>query len=313
MCKNKNLTDFSRTIRLVKRIVAGKTSDKNFVEKIANFLKQYCPLKDINPSLKSDRFTEAQREFLKIAFLKVVLDIDVLRSLCLFPPEGIQFERWNCLAGPCSSSDQLRCINYRAVNHIREATGLKDNLPENYYDNYQKVWGTSNRQRVLNQTKGKLLSPLILFPVGALAQRQRDEIIQTFRLQNEVSIDSFFLCSDHFRPYARDAKTVLLPLPLRSSALFNYSIEYLKLMLEKGVIRLKLDRGGTWSSPHALALINANRQGPNFIRMDPVCFEAIEGSRHLRNVSMEMGFDHSLETIASRVTPSDQEFLNEIM
>ena len=75
--------------------------------KIGKLLSKVNNLSEINNQLSNDYMeneTDNRRWFLVLFLMKVVLDLDVLQSLCLKPPKGVKLEQWQCFMGHCNSS-----------------------------------------------------------------------------------------------------------------------------------------------------------------------------------------------------------------
>jgi len=274
-------TELARVIDIFRK-GCNITVEKVFAEKLAQFfLRLVKDLSEINPSLTNRVHTETQENFLKIILLKTVLDLDILRSLNLFPPENCPFEKWICLFGPCS--DQLRCYDFKTLQTLRESCGHKDNLPSDYFDRYQELWGDKVRSQSNPKRKSSTspLAPLVLFPVQALPQECKIDIISKYPIVKDI-INELFVCCDHFTAVKVNGKVVSLPAPLRSSTIHNYSIEYLCAELEKGDVILNTGKNGILVLPLLQSLVKIVHQSPPITLPGPVNFEAIESSELLR-------------------------------
>ena len=241
-------TIFAKVVKAVKEVCGlGYHPDKTFVTKIVKFLtSQVSDLGEINPILKDTVTTETQVNYLKAVFLKVVLDIESLRSLHLYPPEGCPFERWICVFSPCS--DTLRSNNYKTIDFIRRKLGHEDNLPLEYFDQFEIFWNDKYypRRSLKRKNSSTPTSPLLLFPIQALPSKTKEEIVSNFPKLGR-QIDEFFICCDHFQTKVRASNDVVLeaPLALRSATIFNYSLEYLNQMLDEGLVVLKFGSRGS--------------------------------------------------------------------
>jgi hypothetical protein len=89
------------------------------------------------------------------------------------------------------------------------------------------------------------LSPLILFPVAEFSIKFKEEVITSIP-QVVDFIDSLFICCDHFVNLDYSNKTA----PLRSSTIFNYSLEYLIKAYDNGTIGLNIKKGKTLQLPY---------------------------------------------------------------
>lgn len=295
---DKTRTTFRAVYWAVREALVGSGLDRIYVEKVVKFLLRYAPLNAINPLLKSrHQLTEVQLHYLEVIFLKSILDLDILRSLHLAPPENCDFEKWVCLFGPCSSSTQLRCQNYLTLQSIREKLGHVDNLPPNYFDRFKEVWASKGRKNKLSRRRSKncgFLSPLILFPLRSLAPKCREKILQKHPVLRVIA-DELFVCCDHFGPSSSEAKSSL-PLPLRSSTIFNYSLEYLNLMINEGLVSLRFGKEGRLSVPLLGAILKLCRTRGPFISPSPINLSAIGSLNCVKRISMEP-MDELLEEV----------------
>jgi len=249
-----------------------KTSAQSTDLLIAQFFNKFYPLDQLNRHLKQQFDNNVhQRYFLRVLFLKVLLPIDVLRSLHLFPPKGVDLDLWVCLASPCSSSDKYKCQNIKLIETIRHFLRHDDGLPEGYYQTFEKTWGDQQRQRPLDQNKKRSLesfSPLILFPVKSLPLHVKRQILKLHDRGKEIGpvLDHLFLCPDHF-----GAKPgVKLELKLRSDTIFNYSFEYIHEILSSGQAVIRPGRKGLRHLPFLPTLISRCKNKPPFECPSPV-------------------------------------------
>lgn len=281
-------TDFSNILQIVKSITKPNVSDREFIDRIIGFFQQFCAISEINPHLKSiESLTDTQRLYLKVYFLRTVLDIKTLQSLCLFPPNGIQYERWQCICAPCNSSVLLRSFNLFLVQDIRKKLGLNDNLPENFFSRFQELQLKQNGRKLV-EFPSVTLSPLILFPLKYFSSESKKKIQENFPSLDNVPLDGLFLCCDHFGPAKINGRDTKLHLPLRSSAIFNYSLEYLKDIVDKGLANLRVGRNGAWTSSSMDFLAYETLAGPNDVHLEPIQHLPEESVHFLKNISHQM-------------------------
>lgn len=269
-------TRLTKAVLTLASILNQSNRGRQFVNLIIAFFEQFFPLSSINSRLCSEKPTETQSQIIKLLFLRTVLPLEILRSLDLFPPEGVSFERWQCLAGPCSSTDQLRCLNFSVINQIRQKIGLTDDLPSDYYKKFQSIWCDKSRGERKRKGDGSF-SPLMLFPVRLLPPEHQDIILNEYPLI-KGQISELFLCGDHF--YVKPDSD--LSLPLRSATIFNYSIEYLTRCLCSGEVELKITRKGTAVVPYLKTLLNLGEGCPSYT--DPRPFNCADlGALNMEN------------------------------
>jgi hypothetical protein len=304
-------TEFSNVVHMVKNILNPCLSDREFIDRIVSFLTQYYSLSDINPNLKGyGTLTETQGHYLRVIFLRVILDLETLRNLCLFAPKDIQFERWRCVFGPCNSAEQLRSCNQDVIQSIRARLGIRDELPPGYFDQYQAVWGGLSRSKQLRSVPA--LAPLILFPIKYFSEETKADIRRQCSFLDNIPVDGLFVCCDHFGPFKLNGRPVRLPLPLRSSAIFNYSLSYLRDMVDKGQVSLRVNRTGAWSSHHVNILVDATLRGPNDVQLGQVVFPTPGIEDRLSQVSQQTGLTPQAAKTPNRLFSSeDLSLLNE--
>ena len=283
-------TNFYTIFSIVKDFL--KSPSSHSVDKIiAKFFSRFGPLSNLNRSLK-DHFDYSvhQRYFLRVLLLKVILPIDILRSLHLAPPDGVSLDTWVCLAAPCSSSDRFKCQNIRYVEKIRRVLGHRDNLPKGYYQTFEKTWGNQRRARPVDfsrKARTGSFSPLLLFPVCQLPKKVRTDIVLAYSKGYQLSevLDKLFLCPDHFGP----VPGCKLDLTLRSDSIFNYSFEYLLEVLDSGKGIFRPGRKGWKNLPFLPTLVSKCRYQPAFAEPKPVTpstFSAIKNSLQMNSGSL---------------------------
>lgn len=259
-----------------------KTSSPESIDShIVRFFESFCSLRLLNQNLASYQYRELflktsesthQRYLLRVLFLKAVLPLDILRSLHLFPPQGVDFNQWVCLASPCSSSDRYKCQDAIVLRDIRKILNNSDLLPEGFYESFNSTWGHFKRLNAVNQERKIPVSnnsPLMLFPVKHLPSIAKAAIITLYGKTDDdfVSIlDQLFLCPDHFGA----AKGISLELGLRSDALFNFSLEYLYDVLNNGHAVIRAGRK-SWKNLEFLpTLVSLLKHKPAFVTPNPV-------------------------------------------
>ena len=187
-----------------------KTSWKEQVPKI--LLKFVTSIADINKTLKAGdlkRRTDIDNQVLSLLALKVVLDFETLQDLYLMPPSGYPFETWVCCAGPCKSGYDRRHQNIQTVKRLRSLGGIKDDIPEDYYDKYEEewreIWEKERVERGEKFKKSKVYkertdnhTPLALVPVRHLDVTVKNAIIEK-EPGLKPFIDNLFLCCYHFK------------------------------------------------------------------------------------------------------------------
>jgi hypothetical protein len=245
-------TKFCEIIEAVKELCVGTPSDKDklFVDCLIEFFsRRVANISEINPRLSlNEKLTETQTNYLKVIFLKTVLDTEDLESLCLYPPKGTPFKAFACFLGPCFSREFYRGQDYECLNRLRKSLNLASDYPDNYYDGYKEQWDNKIRASALSRKKqfpDASLSPLILFPVAEFSIKFKEEVITSIP-QVVDFIDSLFICCDHFVNLDYSNKTA----PLRSSTIFNYSLEYLIKAYDNGTIGLNIKKGKTLQLPY---------------------------------------------------------------
>lgn len=88
----------------------------SYNRRIFTFLDDILGLERINPNI--NRKEKGHKILPQAMIMKAFLDLDVLRALCLMPPEGCSLERWQCLAGPCRSNIHIKCHDVRSVKAL---------------------------------------------------------------------------------------------------------------------------------------------------------------------------------------------------
>jgi hypothetical protein len=278
----KRKTIFSLVFSIV--IHFFKNPSNHSVDKIiAQFFSRFGPLHHLNRGLRDYfDYNVQQRYFLRVLFLKVLLPIDILRSLHLAPPKGVSLDTWICFSGPCGSADKYRCQNIRVVEKIRKLLGHQDNLPPGYYRSFEKTWGNHSRVKPVNQSKRAKtgsFSPLLLFPVRSLPDKVKVNILRAHGRSHHLEgvLDNLFLCPDHFGP----VPGVKLDLNLRSDSIFNYSFEYLLELLQSGKGIFRPGRKGWKHLPYLPTLISKCKNQPPFAEPEPVDESTLTAVRNL--------------------------------
>lgn len=284
-------TDLAKVIDIVRKLCVkeGNGREKLFVNKLAAFfIERVNSLNELNPCLKDKIITETQANYLKIVFLRTVLDLDSLRSLCLFPPRDTPFNKWSCFIGPCAGQSLLRSVNHTTLKHLRESCGLLDNLPIDFFEYYHMLWGSRTRPHSSKRKSSEdPLSPLLLFPVKAFSGVFKAEIIATYPVVRDF-IDELFICCDHFSSTKTEGKGLQPPAPLRSATIFNYSLEYLRSAYDEGSIALNLGKSGSYILPFIDNIFQICRASPSVCLPGPVQFEAIRSSEVVRQTCAKM-------------------------
>lgn len=181
-----------------------KTSWKEQVPKI--LLKYVTSIADINKTLKAGnvkRRTDIDNQVFSLFALKVLMDFETLQDLYLMPPKGCPFEAWVCCAGPCKSGYNRRHQNIQTVKRLRSLGGIKDDIPEDYYDKYEEEWREIwEEERVQRRKEYKEKSdnhtPLSLVPVRHLDVTVKNAIIEK-EPGLKPFVDNLFLCCYHFK------------------------------------------------------------------------------------------------------------------
>lgn len=186
-------------LRIVyKKLFPEEDCRKKWSEKVRKVLQRKLNLSEINRHLSeevdSENCTEYKIQLLQIFLLRIVLDLETLQELCLLPPKGCPLENWVCCAGPCRSGKLLKGQNIYTVKKIRECVFRKKDLPKDYCDKYESVWG----QFAEKGRKAGESAPLILFPVKELDPSVA-KIIIAKKPELSAFIEHLFICSDHFK------------------------------------------------------------------------------------------------------------------
>jgi len=272
--KIKRKTELLKTFDLVKNYVKLTSSDSIDLS-IFRFFSKFCSIDQLNRNLKPNYQSGIQQRYLlRLLFLKVLLPLDVLRSLLLFPPHGVDLDLWICLASPCSSFDRYKNQNIRLIQAIRTYLNQPDNLPDNYYDSFESSWGNKQRLKPIDREKSLQFgsySPLLLFPVKQLPSHVKAEIVKAYGDQEEFvsSLDHLFLCPDHFGSVKGNEPD----LTLRSDSIFNFSFDYILDSLNKGQAAFRVGRKG-WGDLSCLpTLLERSKFNPLFEDLKPVCEE----------------------------------------
>jgi hypothetical protein len=179
-------------------------SESQWSEPVPRVLAKLTSLTDINRTLNSEveKLTELEYTIILTYSLKVVLDFEILQDLCLMPPRGCPFELWVCCAGPCKSGYYKKHQDIRKLRELRKRAGIKDDIPENYYNRFEEewreIWNQEAKKRKEKNSKTDFNTPLFLVPVRDLNDTVKDAIV-AIEPGLAPSIDNLFLCSDHFR------------------------------------------------------------------------------------------------------------------
>jgi len=265
-------TNLSVVFSIVQNHFKNQLKGKSIDRQIACFFRQFCSLNKINRCLSDPYDSNVhQRYLLRVVFLKVILPLEVLRSLHLAPPKGVDFDRWVCFASPCSSGDRFKSQSVKVIEQIRLALKHQDGLPSNYYKTFKKTWGSLSRSKPIDCSKKSVFgthSPLILFPVKDLPKRVKLEIIRNYGQEKDfaLALDGLFVCPDHFG----SAPGSNLELKLRSDSIFNYSLEYITEILRDGTGVFRRGRKGWKSLPYLPTLISRFKLQPWFDSPKPV-------------------------------------------
>lgn len=267
----KRVTELKAVFNIVKECIKSIRPDFTVEQFIFLFFSRFVPVNHLNHNLNSINGPNHQKCLLRLCFLKAILPLNILRSLCLFPPEGVDLDLWVCCVSPCSSSDRLKYQNIEAIGYIRECLRLDDRLPEGYYKTFEQSWSNLERGKPINKTKtlnfGKC-PPVMLFPIKNLPLRSRASIFQYQRdpVTFESVADHLFLCPDHFT--AKENR--ILELSLRSDLIFNYSLEYIFEVLNSGNAEIKLGRKSWRNQPCLPYLISRAKTEPPFAALTTV-------------------------------------------
>ena len=222
----------------------------NASNRIIDIIQSLCELTVLNPDLVNLK-SDSQKYHLLLMFLKIVLDLDTLQSLNLMPPPGCSLERWMCFAGPCKSSDQLKCQNIKVIQAFR-LFKKNDTLPKSYYDDFVTTWGDFARANP-TQKNSRLIgpySPLMLFPVKALHPVVKKEIL-AIRPDMVTTVDEVFVCCDHIKGEN-----------FKNGRLLNLSIEYINRKLGAGLLNFSSGRKSLANLPFMKKLGQLNAVEP---------------------------------------------------
>src|SRR5574343_554181 len=273
--KVRRKTALLKTFNLIKNHLK-LTSSKSVDLSIFEFFNNFCSVDQLNRNLKPYYQNNIQQRYLlRLLFLKVLLPLDILRSLLLFPPQGVDLDLWLCLASPCGSFDRYKNQNIKLIQQIRTSLNQPDNLPENYYDSFESSWGDKQRLRPIDREKSLQFgsySPLILFPIKQLPPHVKAKVIEVYGNEELASsLDHLFLCPDHFGPVKGNKPD----LTLRSDSVFTYSFEYILEVLDKGQATFRTGRKG-WRTLSCLpTLIERSKLNPPFEDLKPVSEETL--------------------------------------
>jgi len=283
-------TKFCEVIEAVKELSVGTPDDKDrlFIQCLVEFfLRRVRSLSEINPRLSTNGgFTDTQTNYLKVIFLKTVLEVEDLESLCLYPPKGTPFKAFACFLGPCYSREFYRGQDYECLKKLRKSVNQSSDFPDDYYDGYEEQWRDKIRfssQARKKRTPRVPMSPLILFPVTEFSIKFKEEIIKSVP-QVVDFIDKLFICCDHFvnLDYSKDTA------PLRSSTIFNYSLEYLIEAYNNGQIGLNIGKGKSLQLPYIEDLKFIASQSPPVTYTKPRDIDLVKKSPGLLNAIIEM-------------------------
>lgn len=205
-------------------------------------VKRYIrSLSDINRSLVrgQKKLSETEVQVISSFLLKVLLDYETLQDLCLMPPKGCPFELWVCCGGPCKSGFVKRHQNIKTLRRLRKCAGIKDDIPEDYYDRFEEEWRqiwkeAPRKDKVFDfgNLKTDYNTPLFLVPVQQLDEAVKDAIVQVEPSLGPF-IDKLFLCHDHFKRV-----TTLSNNSFSTKRFASYSKENLQRGLRTGEVRL---------------------------------------------------------------------------
>lgn len=266
---DKGCTNLALVSELVHDLVY-KVTGQNIDKVIISFFRRYCKLSALNRCLNdTSEPINHQKYLLRVLFLKAILPVDILRSLHLIPPKGVSFDQWVCFAGPCASSDKIKCQDIKIIQSIRDQLGI-DSVLDSSNRSFEEVWGkcvrdNSSRQQIPIGS----FSPLLLFPTKSLPHRVKLDILRKAPENSGLNyrhLDRLFLCCDHFG-IAKGAKLRHL---LRSDRLFNYSYEYICEVLDNGKGCFQLGRKSWRTLKYLPQLISKSEIGPQFEDPNPV-------------------------------------------
>jgi len=176
-------------------------------EQIQVIVRRYTKsLADISRSLNRGqrKLSETEVQVASAFILKVLLDFETLQDLCLMPPKGCPFELWVCCGGPCKTGFVKRHQNINTLRRLRKCAGIKDNIPEDYYDKFEKEWREIWNEEALKKDSGETdyNTPLFLVPVQSMDEAVKNAIIE---IEPSLApfVDKLFLCTDHFKRVAK--------------------------------------------------------------------------------------------------------------
>ena len=187
---------------VVEELVDSTKSD-NLTMKKVELMSTYVDMKDINPICDStDRMSdygEIGMKYVTIWLLKAILDIDILRDLCLMPPAGISLNQWRCFLGPCTfkiwDAQNPRGLK-KLRKHCRREFEEMEGIEEDFFENWSgRRWTPRESER---ENVWISCSHTQLFPVRALHNCVREAIIAKDRRLEQV-VDSLFVCRQHFK------------------------------------------------------------------------------------------------------------------
>ena len=305
---------------IVKEYMKNTTLDPVDLQ-IARFFKKFCSLTSLNRCLIFKQ-NEAgivtadnthQRYLLRILFLKSILPLDILRSLHLFPPKGVELDEWVCLASPCSSSDRYKCQDAVLLGRIRQWLNPNDDVSFDFFTTFGHTWGERKRLNAINQERNLPIgnnSPLLLIPVKFLPHSAKASIIGLCgdRVDhNFLSVfDQLFLCPDHFG----EVSGAKLKLSLRSDMIFHFSLEYLYEVLEQGSAVIRAGKKGWVNLPYLPLLVSRLQFKPSFEDPFPVSESTFAAVKSLFNRNMDGGY-HNLSGLFASSRHSSVRFENE--
>lgn len=218
-------------------------SEIRWSEPVPRFLLEcLTSLSDINRTLSPEveKLTELEQQIVITYSLKVVLDFEVLQDLCLMPPRGCPFELWVCCAGPCKSGYVRKHQDIRKLRELRSRAGIKDDIPENFYNRFEEewreIWNQEARRRKEENSKTDYNTPLFLVPVRNLNETVKNAII-AIEPGLAPSIDNLFLCGDHFKKLRTREKK-----GFNQRRYSSYTAENINKGIETGEISLCLAR-----------------------------------------------------------------------
>lgn len=290
---DKKSAHLSQIFQIVKKQICLKKGQK-FDKFIVSFFKKYCNLSDLNRCLSDSGVIKSHlKPLLRILFLKAVLPIDILQRIHLAPPPDVPLDQWVCFAGPCASSDKVKCQNYKIIKNIRIDLGIEEEGDFNY-DCYESTWGTFIRDRSKHDEPIPLgsFSPVLLFPVKAFSKKVQQEIVSNFPDGKDLH-HQLFLCSDHFGP---SVSRLRRKTGLRSDQLMNYSLDYLNNLLDKEQSCFRPGRKN-WKNFRYLPILKLRvLNQPPFAVPKPVTADTLARIKTLKvfemaSISTPFGFD----------------------